>query len=269
MYQEYPPCQLLAPYIDKYWEFKGETEYDMRYKILPDGCTDFIFSIEEPSQPLNGEMLMQPYRFYFVGPMRVYSELVTRSTRLHMMGVRFSPCGLAAFARMPLGEFTDTRVNASELNVLFDDHFAEMLCEKESLQERIHIIDRHLIARLPGLQPVDPQIIRATDLIVRANGMLPIQQLTDKLYIGQRHFERKFKHITGYTPKEFSRITKFRYATRVLRQMKGEDMQQLAIDCGYYDPSHFIKEFRKLSGSIPSAFMALPIPEDDPLTYIE
>lgn len=42
MYQEYPPCQLLAPYIDKYWEFKGETEYDMRYKILPDGCTDFI-----------------------------------------------------------------------------------------------------------------------------------------------------------------------------------------------------------------------------------
>ena len=145
MYQEYPPCQLLAPYIDKYWEFKGETEYDMHYKILPDGCTDFIFSIEEPSQPLNGEMLMQPYRFYFVGPMRVYSELVTRSTRLHMMGVRFSPCGLAAFARMPLGEFTDTRVNASELNVLFDDHFAEMLCEKESLQERIHIIDRHIL----------------------------------------------------------------------------------------------------------------------------
>ena len=137
------------------------------------------------------------------------------------------------------------------------------------LQKRIHIIDRHLIARLPGLQPVDPQIIRATDLIVRANGMLPIQQLTDKLYIGQRHFERKFKHITGYTPKEFSRITKFRYATRILRQMKGEDMQQLAIDCGYYDPSHFIKEFRKLSGSTPSAFMALPILEDDPLTYIE
>ena len=31
MYQEYPPCQLLAPYIDKYWEFKGETEYDMHY----------------------------------------------------------------------------------------------------------------------------------------------------------------------------------------------------------------------------------------------
>ena len=100
MYQEYPPCQLLAPYIDKYWEFKGETEYDMHYKILPDGCTDFIFSIGEPSQPLNGEMLLQPYRFYFVGPLRVYSELVTRSTRLHMMGVRVSPCGPVSYTHL-------------------------------------------------------------------------------------------------------------------------------------------------------------------------
>lgn len=45
-------------------------------------------------------------------------------------------------------------------------------------------------------------------------------------------------------------------------------MQQWAIDCGNYGPSHFIKEFRKLSGNKPSTFMTLPIPEDDPLTYI-
>ncbi|RHU27301.1 AraC family transcriptional regulator [Parabacteroides sp. TM07-1AC] len=268
MYQEYPPCPSLAPYIDKYWEVKGETEYDMRYKILPDGCADFIFSIQEPSQPLNGEMLMQPYRFYFVGPMRVYSELVTRSTNLHMMGVRFSPCGLAAFTKVPLGEFTDMRIDASELDMLFDNSFAEMLCERESLQERIQIIERFLLSRLSAIIPIDRQMLQATDLIIRSNGMLPIRQLTDKLYLGQRHFERKFKHVTGYTPKEFSRIIKFRNATRVLRGIKDTDMQQLAIDCGYYDQSHFIKEFRRLSGSNPSAFMSLPIPEDDPLTYI-
>ena len=269
MYQEYSPCPLLAPYIDKYWEIKGETEYDIRYKILPDGCADFIFSIQQPSQPLDGEMIMQPYRFYFVGPMRVYSELVTRSTRLHIMGVRFSPCGLAAFIKAPLGEFTDMRINASELNMLFDDGFAEMLCEKESLQERIRIIEKHLLARLSGIFPIDRQMLQATRLIIRSNGMMPIRELTDQLYLGQRHFERKFKHTTGYTPKEFSRITKFRYATRVLRSIKDTDMQQLAIDCGYYDQSHFIKEFRKLSGSNPSAFISLPIPEDDPLTYLE
>lgn len=45
MYKEYQPCALLSPYIDKYWEFKGNPEYGMRINILPDGCTDFIFTL--------------------------------------------------------------------------------------------------------------------------------------------------------------------------------------------------------------------------------
>ena len=36
MYKEYQPCALLSPYIDKYWEFKGNPEYGMRINILPD-----------------------------------------------------------------------------------------------------------------------------------------------------------------------------------------------------------------------------------------
>jgi len=34
MYKEYQPCALLSPYIDKYWEFKGNPEYGMRINIL-------------------------------------------------------------------------------------------------------------------------------------------------------------------------------------------------------------------------------------------
>ena len=47
MYTEYQPSHLLAPYIDNYWEFKGNPEYGMRIHILPDGCTDFIFTLGE------------------------------------------------------------------------------------------------------------------------------------------------------------------------------------------------------------------------------
>lgn len=47
MYTEYQPSRLLAPYIDNYWEFKGTPEYGMRIYILPDGCTDFIFTLGE------------------------------------------------------------------------------------------------------------------------------------------------------------------------------------------------------------------------------
>ena len=48
----------------------------MRIHILPDGCTDFIFTLGEVVSKVKEETLvMQPYRSYFVGPMTKYSEL--------------------------------------------------------------------------------------------------------------------------------------------------------------------------------------------------
>ena len=68
MYTEYQPSHLLVPYIDNYWEFKGNPEYGMRIHILPDGCTDFIFTLGEVANAVEeGSLIMQPYRSYFVG----------------------------------------------------------------------------------------------------------------------------------------------------------------------------------------------------------
>ena len=105
MYTEYQPSRLLAPYIDNYWEFKGTPEYGMRIHILPDGCTDFIFTLGEAVSKVKEETLvMQPYRSYFVGPMTKYSELVTYAEFVHQFGVRFLPCGLSGFTKLPLHE---------------------------------------------------------------------------------------------------------------------------------------------------------------------
>ena len=51
MYREFTPCALLAPFIDKFWVFKGYAEIGTRFKILADGCTDFIFSIGNMTSP--------------------------------------------------------------------------------------------------------------------------------------------------------------------------------------------------------------------------
>ena len=65
MYTEYQPSYLLAPYIDNYWEFKGKPEYGMRIHILPDGCTDFIFTLGDVVSTVKEETLvMQPYSAY-------------------------------------------------------------------------------------------------------------------------------------------------------------------------------------------------------------
>ena len=116
MYREFTPCALLAPFIDKFWVFKGYAEIGTRFKILADGCTDFIFSIGNMTIPADEhQMIMQPYRSFFVGPMRSYSNLTATTDSLHMLGVRFQPCGLAAFTNEPLGQLP---IFASSLQIL-------------------------------------------------------------------------------------------------------------------------------------------------------
>lgn len=65
--------------------------------------------------------------------MRSYSNLTATTDSLHMLGVRFQPCGLAAFTNEPLGQFADLRIQSSDINLLFDNAFAEMLCEQRTI----------------------------------------------------------------------------------------------------------------------------------------
>ena len=72
MYKEYLPCHILAPYVDRYWEFKGQTEQGMQIKLSTDGCTDFMFILEST---VNHGIMMQPYHSYFIGPIRYYQYI--------------------------------------------------------------------------------------------------------------------------------------------------------------------------------------------------
>ena len=144
MYTEYQPSHLLAPYVDNYWELKGTPEYGMRIHILPDGCTDFIFTLGEVAEAVEKEsLIMQPYRSYFVGPMTKFSELVTYAESIHMFGIRFLPCGLSCFTKLPLHEFVNSRISTREMRAVFDDTFVERLCEQEHIEGRIQLVARN------------------------------------------------------------------------------------------------------------------------------
>ena len=268
MYKEYQPHEILAPYIDKYWVMEGTLEPEERIKILPDGCTDFIFNLDESANlaDQNG-MKIGGMQAYFVGPMRAYSELQVCSEMIHLIGVRFTPCGLTVFTKIPMSEFTDQRVFLPDLDVLFNAGFAAILREKNTLKERLLIIERYLLFCLRYSGEVDKQVARAVGLMHQADGKIPVRELMEQVCLCQRHFERRFKHATGYTPKEYTRNVRFRRTMDVLRQVTRDNLFSVAIDCGYYDQSHLVKEFKRLSGSPPSVFASLP--KGIPITYLD
>jgi AraC-like DNA-binding protein len=87
-------------------------------------------------------------------------------------------------------------------------------------------------------------------------GALRVRHLERELEIGERRLERLFRERVGVPPKLFARIVRFRAAFGQLAQ--GQPQAAVALDGGYADQAHMLREFREFAGTSPSrCFSAL------------
>lgn len=247
LYREFKPNTLLTPYIETYWSVCGYNQGEEFHKILPDGCIDIIFSFE--SNQLGLDNLFPN----IVGTLTSYS-IGSYSNRIDLIGIRFKPVGITAFIRTPIYEFTDKRINLTLVKSLFDEWFYKGLPEKASIELKINHIDSYFIGKLKNVFELEPQIVYAIDLIRTTKGQLPLVEVASSSCLSLRHFERKFKTVIGISPKAFSKVVKFKYAISYLKRNDRISLYSVAIDCGYYDQAHLIKDFRAFSGNSPSDF---------------
>ena len=241
LYKEYQPDALLFPYIETYWLSDGFSGEGKSHKILPDGCVDIIFSFDKEKDTLYAGIIGTMTTFLTVS----YEESV------QIFGIRFKPAGITAFTRVPIEEFTDKNIELASVETLFCRSFYETLSEKQSIEEIIEYVDYYLVKHLPCLYNCDKQIVRAVDLIYLTKGQLSLSKASAEICLSQRHFERKFKSSIGVSPKTFARIIRFKHALRYLQDHPQKDLLSVAIECGYYDHTHLIKDFRILSGNTP------------------
>lgn len=244
MYKEYLPNILLSPYIETYWVsngYKGE----QTIRILPDGCVDILFNLDSVPQDN-----IKPFLPYIIGTMTTYSDVIYKNA-IRMMGIRFRPCGISAFTRVPINEFTNIKVDLSLFETIFDVSFYEQLPEIENEVERICYIDTYLVKILKKTFSIDKQLIYAVDFIRQTKGVLPINDVLNIVCLCQRQFERKFKATTGITPKMFSSIIRFANTKEVLCTSTSESLFSIALEYGYYDHAHLIREYKRFAGNLP------------------
>ena len=83
-----------------------------------------------------------------------------------------------------------------------------------------------------------------------------VRDIAKSVGLSQRRFIEVFKAEVGMTPKLFSRVQRFQQARATIhRQVKAADWAGIAMECGYYDQSHLIREFVEFSGLSPAAYL--------------
>jgi len=96
-------------------------------------------------------------------------------------------------------------------------------------------------------------VVFAIDLIFSSNGMVSVKELTEKAGVGERQLERLFKRYVGLSPKFFARIIRFNYIFQLI-QSKNTPWAEIVYQSGYYDQSHFIRNFKAFTGEDPTSY---------------
>jgi transcriptional regulator GlxA family with amidase domain len=81
---------------------------------------------------------------------------------------------------------------------------------------------------------------------------MPVEELAVKTGFTRKHLGSLFRQQVGLTPKSLARVHRFRCALALLDRANGQvPWAALADQCGFYDQSHLINEFRRFTGFSP------------------
>jgi len=244
-YREIRPKPPLSDYVECFWVLQGDGQVQSSpERLLPDGCVELILNFGDPFNEHireTGLTEVQPLRF-IVGQM-TRPVLISPSGRIDVVGVRFAPGGALPFIRIPLKELTDSTVTLSDIDPALDREIAE--CPNPELVES-------LLTRLLASRNLRSSEVRyATSCIVNSNGRVPVDQLAHDTGISGRQLERRFLREVGLPPKLLSRILRFQQVFRAVEH-PGMNWAAVAVDCGYFDQAHLIRDFRQFAGRTPS-----------------
>lgn len=144
-----------------------------------------------------------------------------------------------------------------DTNISMDDIFQKNIFEdmKEQFQaadNKKDVLTEFLQQRL-NTNAVDKSILHSIDIISKTNGQIRVDDLAYKVSNSKRNFERKFKAITGITPKKF--IKNIRFQNSLQHLLLNDNLTDIAFSCGYYDQSHFNNEFKQITGSTPEKYI--------------
>lgn len=168
--------------------------------------------------------------------------------------VKFSPCGMSRFTDIQIDKFTNKVVNSISVWDKDVNELSDSILTKTNLKEQISLIEDFLMARYRKPSNIEQTIFNMVDTF-ELNDDISITELKKSIPLSNRQLERSFKNTVGVNIQSFRRINRFQKAFRKM-QIEQSTLTQVGYDSGYFDQSHFSRDFKFFTNFRPNLFFA-------------
>ena len=189
------------------------------------------------------------------------SYVLTGSAAMSLgLQVNLTPLGAHRLFGLPMDTLTNG-VYALE-DVLGRDgrELVDRLRELPDWETRFDTLDTFIADRALAAGALSAGVEWAWQKLVETRGCVRIGALSSELGWSRQRLIHRFREHVGMPPKTVARILRFQRAVRLLRTAPQVRWTELALDCGYYDQAHLIREFGEFAGRTPTEFVRQSLP---------
>lgn len=255
-YYTIAPPKSLAGYVRHFWVLEGNVDVGQPYihRCLADGCPELLFHYKGRFDRLHGDTTAHCFNSGIQGQSQEFKRFLVNSD-FGMFGVYLYPFAIPELFGLASPEMANQMPG---LDLVFGKTAREleekMMLATDNL-ERFSIVCAFLESKLPVSEKSPPGVKETIRHIILTKGIANVSELAERNFLSTRQFERHFKTLSGFSPKLFSRIIRFQAATAEFDH-KEKSLTEIAYDCGYYDQSHFIHDFKAFSGHHPKQYFS-------------
>jgi len=239
--------------VECFWALESDVPSTQPERILPDGCVELILNFgAQFSQHDDGELRLQP-RSFLVGQM-TGPILISPTGPVQLIGIRFHPGGTLPFLRVPLHEITDQVVDLGGLSSKLERELLSVTSQSPLLTDKVNAVEAFLTKQLLNTKD-NSWLMMLAARIVDSGGLVAVDRLASDAGISSRQLERRFLREVGLGPKMLGRIIRFQQVFRAVEQCNFA-WAEVAIECGYYDQAHLIRDFNQFARQTPAVLFS-------------
>ena len=222
--------------------------------VLPffaDGYPGLMYQETENGLLVNPHNKLMPSLFLYGQTIKPIELVIEGSYRLIVF--QLYPFVLKSFFGLAAKTLNDDCYDLQQLSSAKD--IIKTLGQKQTIVRKTKMIGNFLSDIFQSKKHMlDFKIRQAIELILNSKGQMLIQDLSKKLHINKRTFERRFSNEAGISPKQFSQMIQFQQSLTQLTLKDYNKLTDIVYNNGYADQSHFIKVFKAYTGKTPHKF---------------
>lgn len=255
-YEEIDPPAPLAEHVRCIWRLRGPAVGGAPPEpIVPDGCVEIVLNLGDPfiRHAADGHSHVQPRRL--VAGQLTHAISIAASGRVDLWGIRFHPWAAASFLNLPGSELRDRMLTLDDASRPLDGAL-DRVCDATTDDDRRHTLIAALMRHARAVRPVDPMLRWLVTSISDDREPLSVRELAHRAGLGTRRVQALFADRVGMSPKMLMRLSRFQRALRIARERADLSWSAVAMQAGYYDHPHLIRDCQEIAGCAPSALVA-------------